>query len=211
MRLYSIQPLSVWESLCLEEVITAKPVFDKDDQQWEIAYSWLAEQMIARGIDALGNAPPSYPMWAWYWYNGPSSAKPDLRHSQMKQWSSKERMVMLTLEMDDKRVLLSDYDAWHACLNYWYLGFVKDTNNFSRRLKRELNTNYYQTKPLPGVYDQQLKDSWNQIFNLAHVSKILHSKHEAQIVQATFWQLTRQDVIIATEFGLGKKLNRLLY
>lgn len=211
MRLYSIQPLSVWNALSQGRVVTALPFEQPEeeactDDSWREAYGWLVEQMKNRGVASFSSEKvPDYPMWAWHWYNGPKNRKPDLRHTVMRSWSKTRRMVMLTLDVDDSRVQLSDYDGWHWCLNYWYLGRRRETKAFERDVKKTLKTSYYRTKPLPdAAYDKRLRDSWQRIFDLDAMLPILDSPRKNQIVQATFWHLAKEDVTCAVEFGLGR-------
>lgn len=210
MRLYSIQPLSVWNDLSQGRVVTARPFEQPGDggaeESWLDAYQWLATQMRSRGVAPLeDHAVPDYPMWAWHWYNGHRNRRPDLRHTTMRQWSKTRRMVLLTLDVDDARVQLSDYDGWHWCLNYWYLGRRRETNAFERELKAALNTSYYREKPLSSpAHDARLRKSWQRIFDLDAMRPILDSPKKKQIVQATFWHLAKQDVTSAVEFGLGR-------
>ncbi len=210
MHLYSVQPLSVWNDLSQGRVVTATP-FDADpqvctgaDESWRDAYTWLSDQMRARRVAGLPNETiPDFPMWAWHWYNGMHSKKPDLRTRTMRDWSLTQRMVLLILDVDDSRVLLSDYDGWHWCLNYWYLGRARETQAFQREVKEALNTSYFKSKPLPDpVYDDRLRKSWERMFDLDAMRPILQTSMKKQIVQATLWQLRKEDVISAVEFGL---------
>lgn len=210
MLLYSVQPLSVWNALSEGRVVTATP-FDNDpqiregaDPSWREAYTWLSEQMRARCIASLPDeSVPAFPMWAWHWYNGMNSRKPDLRTRTMRDWSLTQRMVLLNLDVDDSRVLLSDYDGWHWCLNYWYLARARETQAFQRDVKNALGTSYFKTKPLPDpVYDAKLRKSWERMFDLNAMRPILETPMKKQIVQATLWQLAKTDVVAAVEFGL---------
>ena len=210
MLLYSVQPLSVWNDLSQGRVVTATP-FDADpqscegaDEAWREPYTWLSDQMRARGVAGLPNEPtPAFPMWAWHWYNGWRSQKPDLRTRTMRDWSLTHRMVLLHLDIDASRVLLSDYDGWHWCLNYWYLGRDRETRAFQREVKEALNTSYFKSKPLPDPgYDARLRKTWERMFDLPAMRPLLQTSMKKQIVQATLWQLTKADVISAVEFGM---------
>lgn len=191
IALYSIQPLSVWRELCAGETVTACPKFEDDEEQWRASYQWLRSQMVQRGVVGLTAAAPEYPMWAW------SGQKPDLRSSMMRTWALKERMVLLTLNVDKERVLESDYDGWHSCLNYWYLGPELESDAFLLEVKAALNTSYYRTKPLPEPYNGRIRKSWERIFDV----------QAGDTVQATLWQFRIKDVVAAKEFGMrGKSL-----
>ena len=56
----------------------------------------------------LPNYRGEYPVWIWI-------KKPDMRHSGHFEGGTK--CVRLTLEIDPKNVLGSDFDDWHCVLN----------------------------------------------------------------------------------------------
>lgn len=210
MRLYSVQPLSVWNDLAQGRVVTARPFDNSDDAfsdaSWRSAYKWLSQQMNDRQVANLKNHPtPDFPMWAWYWYNGYQNTRPDLRHSMMRNWSKTSRMVLLTLDIDDRRVQLSDYDGWHWCLNYWYLDRRRQVNAFEKEIAEKANLNFYRMKPLPDpAYHARVQDSWTKMFDLEEMRAILDTAKRRQQVQATFWHLAKEDVVEAVEFGMNQ-------
>jgi hypothetical protein len=64
LRLWSIQPLAVWDRLQTEGelyVDPAHPEFLPDAPEWRSSYDWLCEQMAARTEGYAGH----YPWWAW--------------------------------------------------------------------------------------------------------------------------------------------------
>jgi hypothetical protein len=84
---------------------------DKAIDSWlRPAYDWMVGQLEQR----VKNYPCNkYPIWAWY------HPKPDLRLSgHLPRGTSGVRVEFL---VSSDRVLLSDFEAWHAVLNCWYL------------------------------------------------------------------------------------------
>ena len=73
----------------------------------------MAIQMLKRGL-TRGLHPP---IWVWV------RPKPDLRQAGYLQRGRKG--VLLELEIDSHRILLSDFDAWHCVLNHWYLALTE--------------------------------------------------------------------------------------
>lgn len=210
MRLYSIQPRFVYDLLQSGQAFLPRPheeeghwLNDEDDQARR-AYDWLCEQMQRRGL--FRPQAQAYPVWAWYHWAGAKRARPDLRTSSLKSWAKEARQVLLTLEVPDHEVLLHDYDAWHACLNYWYLARPREHNAFERRCKA-VGQNFYRQKPLPDpqLHDELLR-SWEQIFDLDLARKVLQGRRRDQVVQATFWALEPWHVQEALEFGCGERL-----
>jgi hypothetical protein len=212
MRLYTIQPLSVYVQLMNDAVYRAQPRRDPEhwlnDEHGPLrAYEWLSEQMQQRGLERP--APDIYPLWAWYHWYGAKRARPDLRCSQLKSWAEKERHVMLTLEVPESEVLLHDYDAWHCALNYWYFGKSREKSAFDRRCKA-VGQSYYHEQPLKdAALDKELVQSWEKIFDLPTAVKLLEGRKRDQVVQATFWELRLDQVTEAIEFGCGHPLRVL--
>lgn len=70
-----------------------------------------------------GEAPSGvhYPIWAWYQWEG--------KHKRLAMRIHRRRcvkgtpIVLVTLEIPDQFVLLSDYDMWHCVLNYGEVSF----------------------------------------------------------------------------------------
>lgn len=216
MRLYTVQPRFVYERLREEGVYQAEPkknpessLNDKDFSQWRIAYDWLCEQMVSRGL--VRPAPDVYPVWAWRQWAGPQRPCPDLRTSSLKSWAESERHVLLTLEVPDAEVLVTDYDAWHWCLNYWFYGTQKEAQAFERQCKQR-GESYYRQKPLVSAdLDQQVRDSWAQVMDLERSRRLTGSKKTDQVLQATFWSLKAGHVREAVEFGAGRRRQQLAH
>lgn len=117
-----------------------------------------------------------------------SKAKPDKRYASVFSFYD-EPFVMLELELEDSRVCFHDYDAWHFVLNYWYLSTEKDSDDFGESF------NYYKEKPLSNTEgDQQLKQTWDIIFDLQKSRTLLEYDENRQCVQATFFEIFLSDV-----------------
>lgn len=213
MRLFTIQPRFVYDLLSSGQAHVATPrkeaehwLNDEDDHARR-AYEWLCEQMQRRGMSRPHA--DAYPVWAWYEWAGPARARPDLRTSSLKSWAREARHVLLTLDVPESQVLLHDYDAWHACLNYWYLGRPREHNDFERRCKAQ-GLSFYRQKPLPDpLLHQELVRSWEQIFDLPQARRVMQARRRDQVVQATFWRLEPAHVRDALEFGMGRRATAL--
>lgn len=80
------------------------------ERAWRPAYRWMMRQMQKR-IPGYGGR---YPIWAWA-----DRSQADLRKTGNVPVGC--RAVLVTCEVPDERVLISDFDAWHFALNGWYL------------------------------------------------------------------------------------------
>ena len=170
MILYTIQTAEMYEKLLKEKLLINDGVFLSDfGKDFCRQYKWMAEQMKLRGIKQVLAA--KYPFWAWYKYSSKKN-KPDLRHAGHAIHGTK--CVCLELAIPDKDVLLSNFDLWHCVLN--------DMPVFE---ESDWDYSYVAYKALSIEEQIKIKEkSWEKIFTDFYDSPI----------QATFWQLTVQDV-----------------
>lgn len=212
MRLYSIQPRRVYDRVCQGQTWTSNP-FDASplehiDAQWRAAYLWLGEQMRQRG--RLPQYPTTaFPVWAWQCWNGKRQPKPDLRQRALRDWARDEPQVLLTLEVAEDRVLVSDYDAWHCVLNYLFLGDETASNAFDERC-RHRRLHYSTSGPLldPALHEE-LQASWQGIFDPDLAAAFTEQDPTEAILQATFWELRPDDVREAVGFARRGRTQRL--
>ena len=110
MKLYSIQPLLVYEHLLTGASWTANPFAGEEpaDDVFLRAYDWLAGQMRSYGRHPEDRA-TQYPVWAWYWWAGLTRPKPDLRTASLRNWGNGGPNVLLTLDIPEDRVVLTDF------------------------------------------------------------------------------------------------------
>jgi len=211
VRLYSIQPRFIYDALCKDGRFLPRPMEAGD--QWEqadtphgrAAYEWLCGEMEARGLSRPD--PEAYPVWAWQQFRGVRNPKPDLR--TVRHWCASGREVLLTLEVPAAQVLLHDYDAWHYPLNHWYLGPQKASALFERRCE-VAGFPLHSGAPCgdPGLR-AELEKSWQTIFDLKAVRRLMLQSAADQVVQATFWELRAEHVLEAVEFGHRRPRLRL--
>ncbi len=102
-------------------------------------YHWMMSQMGQR----LSGYDGSYPVWVW-------TEKPDL--VQLHHYTGRSECVCLTLELEPEKVLLSDFDEWHAVLN----------DSFNARTQREW------LRYCAGRSFITKEESWLRIFELDH-------------------------------------------
>jgi hypothetical protein len=127
MRLWSIQPVMMYDKLVAGKVLHCDPKKSVlvTECGFGPAYDWLAEQMIKR----VGPPPAGvkYPFWAWHtveWQH----KKPDLRRMEFRGYS--EDQVCIELEVPDRDVLLGNEDMWHLVLNDGYYGDCANEQEF---------------------------------------------------------------------------------
>ncbi len=214
MKLYTVQPLAVYDLLRQEQRYQSRPLaypestlsFFQDGFQIPVAYDWMIAKMTERGLTRPH--PEVYPIWAFYRWEGVARPKPDLRSYYIKASGSQGRQVLLTVDIPDERVLLSDYFAWYSCLNYCYAGTVKASEAFDRRLRKAYGPQANFGR-LPEPFHQELLVSWDRVLDLAAARRVQHYAKDKQIIQATFWELHATEVTAVVAFGGGRLRERL--
>ena len=181
MRLWTIQPIEVYEILKEKGVFTCEEEKSELFKDFKNSYDWLIGKMDEKNIEHPNDI--NYPIWAWHtrdWKN----KKPDLREGGYGERGTKS--VCLELEISDDRVLLSDFDLWHYVLNHW---FIDDSTNEEEweEIHQEFEKKPYEER------EKLILESWNKIFNVKPFI-IENWITIGRYVQATFWELKMEDV-----------------
>ena len=201
MRLWTIQPVGVYEKLKEEKILYVDPIKSdwitdsemekKAGAVWTFkdSYDWIVSMMDKYNINGR-NKNTIYPWWAWYIYNN-NHKKPDLRSIGLG--TKGERAVCIELEIPDDEVLLTDHTWWHDVLNnreVWLIDVdEKSYNDFETIWNIHQDVVKYLS---PDDYERYKRDSWEKIINC----NIKYDKY----IQATFWQLRLADIIKVQEF-----------
>lgn len=212
MKIYSFQPLELVQSLFQKKIVYPQSnlVFPKDDQKliqfFQPSYRWIAQKFHQR------NPKPSqteYPFWGYYQWRNHKEKKPDLRCLEAKTYCKNKDYCLLELNIPEKELLLSDYEAWHFVLNRWYFTF----ENIKEAKEKELNKNnlsLYQQDLLPQEILDLIEKSWDSIFDLSLSAKILDSDISKSTIQANFWSIEKKHLqqIIVFSKNAPKKIFR---
>lgn len=177
MILWTIQHKATYDAMLESGVLRANEehLFCQDD--FRFPYDWIAEQMRRR----IGPAPAgvSYPVWAWYQWEG---VRKRLDMRTHRRWTTKGTpIVLLTIDVPDALVLLSDFDTWHIILSDGYLP-LWDSDD------REEYT------------EEEKIRSWENVFCWTEITDLWDAQ---KTTQATFWELKREWVIKAEHFISG--------
>lgn len=170
MILWTIQHKQAYDNMANTGILRADERYLIFNGDFKKSYLWMAEQMKKR----IGNAPEGviYPVWAWYQWEG-KRKKPDMRFHG-SGWAKKgEPIILLTIDVPENCVLLSDFDYWHAVLNDVDLVFP-----------------YSKTR----VYSEAEKQkSWENIFDISCAYD--GEEHKDLSTQATLWEIKQEWVI----------------
>ena len=142
---------------------------DSDYNYFEYPYKYMIHEMKKR-LPAPKDKDTFYPIWGWYKVNGRYCASKELDKIH-------EGLVKLKVEIDESRVLLSDFDVFAAVISG------------RRILKEDDDTLDYDA-------DNKFDPSLERMFEL-------HRKEDdyfgfsfrKETIQGTFWELFIEDVI----------------
>lgn len=143
-------------------------------------YDWLVRQMKQR----IGPPPEqvTYPVWALYQQDG-KHRKPDLRRERWAVGCNGERFACIEIEIPDRDVLLSDFDAWCMLLSDF---LISDTEQEDRCLEA-------QYEALSPSEKRRMKEkNWERVFNLSPLNN--GWARRGYEIQATFWELRLEQV-----------------
>lgn len=189
MKLWTVQTEEVYEQLLKNGSLRAE--ISKSDcleggncKEFIDAYKWMIEQMKEKGY----TKPDGYetPWWAWYRLNGENKITSEIENL----CAPGKKFKLLELEVPDKYVLLSDYDAWHYVLNKWWY------DDSTCEEEWEKNRDWFDT--LPYIERERLeKESWQKIFDIG----IRKSEWTSNglYVQAVFWELKAGYIVRVTD------------
>ncbi|MCR4694372.1 MAG: DUF3841 domain-containing protein [Pseudobutyrivibrio sp.] len=177
MKIWTIQPFSMFEELNEKGLVACDPdrSFNlKKSDSLKPYYGWLIDQMESR----IGPRPEgvSYPIWAWHTWKG-ERVCPDPNSSAFLKRN--EKKVLLTLDISQDRFVLTDFDLWQIVMMN---GMIIDPSLSEEDGEKELDR--LDTLE-PAQYAKELKESWTHVFDISR----------AQYVQATFWQIKKDDVL----------------
>ena len=182
MTIWTIQPADIWTSLQLRKCLIAR----RPAREWIESYDWMAQQMRPRLPGAAGRCP----WWGWYRWEGVARPRPDLRSGGHLLCGT--RGVRIELDIARSHVLLSDFDAWHAVLNRWFLSLSEAEDE---AFEQELAASGTRTTwPYPQPYHTRIVESWDRIFDLTAGDADWWGEPTGRSVQATFWKLRLEDV-----------------
>ncbi len=180
MILWTIQPEEVYKNI-MESGFYHCDYNKSGMKHCQLQYDWLVSQMIKR----IGKRPSGveYPVWAWFQWTE-KRKKPDLRNERWGNGWKGERFVLMEIEIPDKDVLLSDFDAWSIIL---VNGLLSNTEEEDRLLELKYSS-------LSEIEQKKMKSqNWEGVFDLSKVNNEWMRKGES--IQATFWELRKEQIL----------------
>jgi Domain of unknown function (DUF3841) len=152
MKFWTIQTKEAWEKALDCGYLAGDPEYV--EYEFLAAYQWMMRQMQIK----LSNYSREYPIWVWL-------KRPDLRFSGHLEKGGNG--VLLELDLDEKDVLVSDFQAWHIVLHDSFLALTEEEEQM------------YDS----GKLDISLEESWLRIFNYQELMKHDYWKSEEEDLQ----------------------------
>ena len=210
--------LKLWSHMTEEQVsqvfnggLRADPERSLEDHPFAFSYGWMVGQMERR----VSPRPEGVvlPVWAWHSFWG-RRRQPDLRVSNFTGYDD----FMVTFDIPDERVLLSDFELWHYVLNNWYLPMSQEeADSIEHEASyphepweiayegrwRELEPELGKFRACSVAAFEVYGESWEQIFLMGDERYAVRGIcYDEPAIQATVWEVVAGDVV-----GV-KKLNR---
>jgi len=180
MRLFTIQPFEVFNIIMQQGEFVCDETKSKNVGDFKNAYDWLIAQMDKKNIPHPEGV--NYPIWAWHTYDW-KNEYPDTEELD------EHECVCIELDVDDREVLLSDYNDWHYVLNNSYNDKSLSREEYEDEMK------WYDN--LTSDEKERIKvESWEQIFNLTPINTDWRTK--ARYIQATVWKIRKENIVSVT-------------
>ena len=179
------------------ECDATKAVMPNESKEGAIAYQYMSDKLRAKFPSSL-----TYPRWAWTMWEGEDVSKqPDVF------FADEPNRKYYRLKLDIKEFLLSDFDAWHYCLNLWPLAFSQeeaDQFDYWLKIARLSSRDVFFTD---NIYTRNLRTkivkTWDRIFDIE--AKNEYALYEEKTIQAVFWTIYIKDVLEIKEIMVENK------
>lgn len=182
------------------ECDATKARFPAESEEVAIAYKFMADKLRERYPSCL-----EYPRWAFTQYDGKDvSLKPDAF------FADRPNQRKYRLKLDVKEFLLSDFDAWHCCLNLWPLAYAEGEDAKFDYWRDVAHLSYRDVFFNDNVYARNLRDktikTWDRIFDINAQSE--YALYKDKSIQAVFWRIYQEDILGVKEILVDDKTFR---
>lgn len=192
MRLWSIQPLAVWEALEASE--DGKLFVDPDHegvwQEFRTAYEWLAKEMKKR-IPGYQDHPNGYPWWAW-------TIKPDMRR-EIWHCAKGNKFVLIEITLPTDQICLTDFDIWNIVLSKRYVSWNdEEQDTWDAEWETRFGKKHWKKEEVSAdilaEHTARVEESWLHVFDFNNPNRDPEYWGEVE-KQATFGTLDKSQVV----------------
>lgn len=133
-----------------------------------------------------------WPVWVWFGENC---------EEEIKAFEAEGR-VLLTLEVDASRVLLSLFDIWCNCLNSTYIADTHEEDEAFQALEAQyfgktgcISKYYPDTiEEYPGFLKDKITATWSKMFDLTYHND-MYCYAKGYPVQGVLWEIRKEDIV----------------
>ncbi len=202
MVLYSCINKIEYETLVDNGVLECDPKLVEmpiESVEVAIAYKYMADKLRARYRSDL-----IYPRWGWFKYEGKSVIEqPDAFFASAPYTKS------YLLKLDIKECLLSDFDAWHCCLNLCPLCYSEEEESEFDYWEDIARLKHWDIFFKDNAYTYALRDrvikTWDRVFDIYAENDYALYTNDYKSIQAVFWQIHQENVLDVKEIYVNEK------
>jgi hypothetical protein len=202
MIIYSCIDKNEYEYLMKNGALECIPTLAQlpsESVEFAIAYKYMSDKLRARYSSNL-----SYPRWGWYQYEGKSvNEQPDVFFASAPYTES------YLLKLDIEEYLLSDFDAWHCCLNLFPLCYSEEEESEFDYWLDKAHLKYWDIFFKDNAYTFALRDkvikTWDRIFNIYDENDYALYDMKYKSIQAVFWRIYKEDIISVRKIMVDDK------
>ena len=181
--------------------------------EFKLGYDWLSDK-LRKKTNTFFNLwynfkynirKLKYPRWVWLQVEGHSNPF-DVDKLFFSRLPGSYKFIFFNI--DPLLILLNDYDLWHYCLNRWHLSLTEEeTNIWDNYIKaqqldesRIWDNEYLETLSSERykeakIVQQQIINSWDNIFDLYNEDEYVHCKNNEKTIQGVTWVLRKKDIM----------------
>ena len=202
MIIYSCIDRIEYETLMEKGFLECAPKLTEmpsESVEFAIAYKYMADKLRARYRSNL-----SYPRWGWVQYEGKSvTEQPDVFFANAPYIKS------YLLKLNINECLLSDFDAWHSCLNLFPLCYSEDEFTEFEYWLDTAKLKYWDVFFKDNVYTHALRDkiigTWDRIFDIYAENDYALYPNDYKSIQAVFWQIRKDNILDVKEIYVDEE------
>lgn len=132
MILYTIQHVDAYKNALIEGYLTS----NEDYKVFPKEYNWMYDEYVKRCNIKERDSNKGL-VWCW-------KDKPDLRRRGYHDRGTD--LVLLKLNIDNDKVLASDFNVWHFVLNDWSVALNEEEEEYYFNLKSSNDVRYEEEK-----------------------------------------------------------------
>lgn len=171
--------------------------FPANSKEIQIAYKFMSDKLREKYPSNL-----VYPRWAWTLWEGKSvENQPDVF------FIDKPNTTYYRLKLNISEYLLSDFDAWHSCLNLMPMVYTEeewDEFFYWFDIAHLFHSDIFFREDVYSVYlRNKVIKSWENIFNLSAKSDFALPKEKT--IQAVFWNIKKENILDAKKIFVDEE------